>query len=69
LDGLPGVKGEPGFIGPPGLSGLRGDKGFPGRNGLDGQKGDIGPQGWFITMIYILTTTHCGLHDPHVRQG
>lgn len=64
MDGLPGVKGETGFIGPPGLSGLKGDKGFPGRNGLDGQKGDIGPPGWFITMMHVILTAHHGHHDP-----
>jgi hypothetical protein len=65
LDGLPGVKGETGFIGPPGLPGLKGDKGFAGRDGLDGQKGDLGLPGWFITVMHIIPTAQHGQHDPY----
>jgi hypothetical protein len=70
LDGLPGLKGEPGFHGPAGLSGPKGDKGFAGRNGLDGQKGDLGPPGWYITVMHTIeihtdTPPQCGLHDRH----
>lgn len=51
VQGLPGIKGEPGkpgMKGEMGSPGLKGDSGNPGMNGvpgLRGDKGDVGPQG------------------------